>query len=133
MKFCVDYQRHFKYDKEIDEFTIYYRREDTTLIEFLLKYQDKRINISVSDAEMFLFEKDIERFDAIVKEYPDLNIYFKLRTYNDSFNKELFELLKEHGFKVFFGEFIIDYDSLNGNPLGRTLPHLKNSGFAQKM
>ena len=45
MKYCINYRRDLKCKKEADELRIEYDRADTTLIRFLEKYKDKRINI----------------------------------------------------------------------------------------
>ena len=69
MKYCIDFQKGFKYINDVDEITIIYRRKDTSLIDFLLEHQKQRINIYIKDEEDFLEYNCIKIFDAIEKEH----------------------------------------------------------------
>jgi hypothetical protein len=114
MRYCVDYKRDFKYLKEVDELNIVYNRKDTSLLEFLLLYKDKRINIAIHDESDFIDNECIKLFDAFKEQYPELNFVFKLNSYRIS--RDLFEIIKasEQKYKVFFDEFVRDWDTLNG-------------------
>lgn len=106
MKYCVDFKKDFKYLNEIDELTINYRPEDKTLIDFLLLYKNKRININIEKPEEFLSKNCIKDFDMIKKAYPDIDFAFKI-----PYNTELIE--KINGYKFFFKDFVNDLDILN--------------------
>lgn len=112
MRYCIDYKRNFKYLSKIDEITINFRRQDTSLFAFLSKYKNKVINIFVEDEKDFIENDCVKFFDAIKKENPDINFYFKLNPYYKS--KELYIILKSHSHKYFFNEYVHDWDVLYG-------------------
>ena len=66
MKYCIDFQKGFRYINDVDEITIIYRRKDTSLIDFLLEHQKQRINIYIKDEEDFLEYNCIKIFDAMI-------------------------------------------------------------------
>lgn len=115
MKYCVDFQKGFKYIDNVDEITITYRRKDTSLIDFLLEHQKQRINIYIKDEEDFLQYDCIKIFDAIAKEHPEVDFCFKLKRYAED-TKDVFLaiLSSEVKYKYFFEYFVHDWDSLWG-------------------
>lgn len=116
MKYCIDFKKNFKYINEVDEITIEYNRKDTSLLEFLLLYKDKRVNIYITDAKDFLENNDLDRFIAISKDYPNLNYYLKLR--NPAYNEDAFHLYEkireETNILYFFDTLVSDWDTLWG-------------------
>ena len=114
MKYCIDFQKGFKYINDVDEITIIYRRKDTSLIDFLLEHQKQRINIYIKDEEDFLEYNCIKIFDAIAKEHPEIDFCFKLKKYTDSTKDFLTILNSEVKHKYFFEDFVHDWDTLWG-------------------
>lgn len=115
MKYCIDFQKGFRYINDVDEITIIYRRKDTSLIDFLLEHQKQRINIYIKDEEDFLEYNCIKIFDAIAKEHPEIDFCFKLKKYTDS-TKDIFSTIlnSEVKHKYFFEDFVHDWDTLWG-------------------
>lgn len=115
MKYCVDFQKGFKYINNVDEITITYRRTDTSLIDFLLEHQKQRINIYIKDEEDFLKHGCIKIFNAIAKEYPEVDFCFKLESYSEKTKDVFLAILgSEIKHKYFFNYFVHDWDSLWG-------------------
>lgn len=113
MEYCVNYRKGFKYLKEVDELTIRFSEKDTTLVDFLLLYKNKRINISIlspPEIENFIEHNSINIFNAIKVKYPDLNIAFLL----GSCDEKMIKLLKENNYKFFFTIHANDWDTLYG-------------------
>lgn len=115
MKYCVDFQKGFKYINDVDEITITFRRTDSSLVDFLLLHQKKRINIYIKDEEDFLQHDCIKIFDSIAKEHPEIDFCFKLKRYGDK-TKDVFLAIvaSEVKHKYFFNYFVHDWDSLWG-------------------
>jgi hypothetical protein len=115
MKYCVDYQREFKYLNEVDEITITYNRKDTTLVRFLNAHKDQRVNIYIADEQDFLENDCIRIFDAISAENPNLDICFKLNPYTGPV-KEVFNAIVESKvkYKYFFNTHVTNWDTLWG-------------------
>lgn len=114
MNYCIDYQKKFKYIDKINEFTITYNKRDTSLLDFLLLYKDKRINIYIEDSEDFLNNNDLDRFKAINEQYPNLNYYLKINDpKQDKFAIKLYQLIKkEENIHYFFDALVNDWDIL---------------------
>lgn len=112
MKFCVDYKRDFRYINEIDELTIRFRRQDTSLVDFLLLYPNKRINITIEDEADFIENDCIKLFDAIVAENNINNFAFKLK----HSARDIVDIIKgsEIRYQFFFETFVKDWDTLRG-------------------
>lgn len=112
MKFCVNYKKDFKYLNEIDELTIRFRRQDTSLVDFLLLYPNKRINITIEDETDFIKNDCIKLFDAIAAENNINNFTFKLK----HFSEDIINIIKSSKmkYKFFFDAFVNDWDTLRG-------------------
>lgn len=115
MKYCVNFQKNFKYINEVDEITITYHRKDTSLIDFILKHQKQRINIYIKNEEDFIKYNCIKVFDEIAIQHPEIDFCFKLNRYAEA-TKDLFLAISnsEIKHKYFFDYFIHDWDSLWG-------------------
>jgi hypothetical protein len=115
MKYCIKYQRDFPYLDKVDEITITYNRKDTTLLDFLLKYKNKIINIYIKDEDDFLKNDCIKIFDAIATEHPEINFRFKLKRYTDD-NSHFCSIIINNKIphKYFFDYFVSDWDTLWG-------------------
>ncbi len=137
MKYCIDYQKNFKYDDKIDEITIRFRREDTSLVDFLLCNQSKRINILIIDEDDFIENDSIKLFDAIAERYPEINFALKLKTYKSSKVKKIVEIIKSRKIKhkFFFEDFVKDWDTLFGyvELLPSDIYIVENLGFELKL
>lgn len=113
MKYSINYNpnpnQNFKYLDEVDEITINYRRKDTTLLEFLLKHKEQRVNIYISDANDFLENNCAKIFSDIKEKYPELNfvLFFSEK------EVELLNKIKEHNLKYYFTTYVRDWDSLH--------------------
>lgn len=115
MKYCVDFQKGFKYIDNVDEITITYHRTDTSLINFLLEHQKQRINIYIKDEEDFIEHNCIKIFDAIATEHPEVDFCFKLESYSEKTKDVFLAILgSEVKHKYFFKYFVHDWDSLWG-------------------
>lgn len=103
MKYCFNYNKStekMKYIKNAQEWTIKYNSKDSTLLTFLDRNKDKRINLYFEDVVTidFLYELN--------KKYD--NLYFKLKK-EQYYNKDL-----KYNFKFFFDEPVGDWDTLIG-------------------
>lgn len=116
MKYCAEFKKNFKYENDIDELTVRFRRKDTTLVEFLLLHQHQRINILIDDEDDFIESNSIKLFDAIVIEHPEIDFAIKLRDYKSGRVKEIVEIIKDRVIKhkFFFEAFVKDWDTLFG-------------------
>ena len=112
MKYCLDFnKKYLSLLNEVDEITIQYNKRDTSLVEFLQKYSNKRVNILISDLEDFIESKEIDKIKGIKEKYPELNFALQLpRTNNFSFIKEL----RNIGLKFFISDFAFDWDIFLG-------------------
>lgn len=110
MNYCIDYKSNFKYLKEIDELNIFFRKQDTSLPEFINRYKDKRINISINDD---IDNEGIKMLDAVVEQYSDVEIVLAINNYR---NKNLIEAIRDSGVehRLFFKQFVDNWDILNG-------------------
>lgn len=94
MKYCLNYNKDTeksKYIKEADEWTIVYNSRDNTLLDFLEKYKNKRINIYINEDNI-----DFKFLTELCEKYD--NIYIK-------FNSDKYlEVVKQSklNFKFFF-------------------------------
>lgn len=91
MKYCFDYYKTSKRINEIDELNIKYNKKDTTLLEFLNTYKNKRVNICINNLEDFIEDGSFENIIKIKNENPELSLYLRLPDYNE----EIIEKIKE--------------------------------------
>ena len=106
MKYCLNYNKdteHSKYIHDVDEWTIIYNSKDNTLLEFLEKYKNKRINIYIKEENI-----DFKFLTELCEKYNNVYIKFNGNYY--------FNLVKENkpNFKFFFDTQINDWDTLIG-------------------
>ena len=117
MKYCVNYRRDLKCRTEVDELRITYRKEDTTLFDFLRLYKDKRINIVIPDAEDFIACNEIKKFIAFEEERiaNNHNYVFVLLSCEDSHCQDLYTIIRnEIGVEIYFNDRINNWDTLIG-------------------
>lgn len=116
MKYCISYNKNFKYIDKIDELNIDVKRTD--LMELVVLHPQQRINICIRDEEDFIEhqQKYIKLFNTIVTDFPENDFALKLRDYKDNKVKEILNIIKENEnkFKFFFETFIKDWDTLMG-------------------
>lgn len=111
MKFCLRYRKaHSALMDKADELSIIYNKRDTTLLEFLKKYQNKRINIKIEDLDLFKKENELKKFIAIRTEYPEINFCLQLPKYDLEFIEEL----KSTDIKFFINIFANNWDTFQG-------------------
>ncbi|AXF52446.1 MAG: putative protease [Caudoviricetes sp.] len=113
MKYCLDYKKYGKYMDSADELNINFRREDTSLFDFLSERKHQRVNISIPDQEDFLENNDIEIFRAMVEKDSELNFVIKLEDYHSDTTKKIYKQIRGE-FKYFFSTFVRDWDTLLG-------------------
>lgn len=101
----------FKYDPHdsliaaaADELEIKYNRKDATLLEFLEKYKEKRINIYINyedilEKDLLLFKELKDKYNIVIETDLDLAIA---------------QRLKDAEIPFFFSEYIVGWDELNG-------------------
>ena len=103
--FCLNYYRFEDYVLEAQELKIKYRKTDTTLKDFLLKYSNKSIVIKIQD--------DFDQLDAkIFKEFLKECKNFKLIL--DFQNKGLLDLILSYELPFFFSNFVNSIDKMWG-------------------
>lgn len=104
MKYCASYHRgsNFKYLNEVDEISISYRREDTTLPTFLEKYINKVIIIQNVES------CDIERLTALYEKYHNFKLSINFTDYT------LVNLVREAKLPFMFSNYINTWDMLIG-------------------
>jgi len=116
MKYCIHYTPNmkFKYIAEMAELTIDFRREDTTITDFMLQNKDKIINVAINDKQDFIDNNCIKLFNAIATEHSDVHFRFKIPSYKAY--KDFYDLLQENEIKheYFFAENVCDWDTLHG-------------------
>lgn len=116
--FCVFYKDKFKYIDEVPELNIIYKQQSiSSVIEFLNKYPDKRINIFIHEPEYFVKNKMWDCFFDIVKQSPEANFALVLGNIEDENVKKIYEALnanQEQKIKYFFEVYINNWDTLNG-------------------
>lgn len=112
MKYCVNFTKNFKYMDEVDEFTITFEDIYESLLYFISKYKDKRINILISNEESFIENNSIETLIKIKEEYPELKLYLQL----DNVESKVLPLINKRGLKCdyFFSTIAEDLDIFYG-------------------
>lgn len=105
MKYCINYHRNFKNADKADEFTITYNKKNDDLIDFLEKFKDKRINLTI---EELLSYSELKLLKTIRDGYP--NLFLRIENYND----DILEDLTECGIPFFFGNRINNWDEFLG-------------------
>lgn len=114
MKYCVDFKRKFKYNDQVDEFFLRYKRKENelTICDFMLNHcGGKRVNILIEDIKDFIEHNDIELFTSFANEHPDFDFAFAV-----ALDKRFYDLMQtaQPKLKYFFTEVVTDYDTLNG-------------------
>lgn len=111
MKYCISYNREFKFLDDIQELEIEYDRKDTTLPAFLEKYADKTIIISISTPTAvaeFIEHNDMKLLEALFNKYHNIKLRFNLQ------EKELLNIAKASSIPYFFYNFVDDWDTFVG-------------------
>ena len=98
MRYCLNYNRiteKMNCLRQVNEWTIDYNPKDNTLLLFLNKYKDKRINL-------YIKEKDINFtfLEELCNQFPQLYIKF-------AFDKKILLNLKKKKIRFFF-DLLID-------------------------
>ena len=104
MKYCLKWTNLCKHLKDADEITIKYI-EDRGLVDFLQKYADKRINLSIQTDNFP--ETEINKLAAIHKQYPELNFAVAL----DKYNKVLIDRFFGLGIDFYISEPCQDWET----------------------
>ena len=109
MKYCIYYNKNSKILQEVDEITIKYNRKDTTLLDFLKLYENKRVNIYIADLQEFIENKEIEKLKAIYNS-GITNFAIKLPIYD----KDAITMIKETTIPFFIDKRVNNWDLFNG-------------------
>ena len=105
MKYCIDYHKGFRKAEKADEFTIIYNKKNDALIDFLEKFKDKRVNLTISDS---LTYPELKLLKTIRDAYP--NLYLKFEVYDS----DRIEDIVECGVPFFFGNRVNNWDEFLG-------------------
>lgn len=103
MKYCIDYNKQTKILDKVDEVTIKYNSNDMTLLEFLLKYKDKRVNIYLEDIN--ITDEELEKILTLFN-VKELSLYLKISTYDSI----LISKLKERKIPFFLEQVVNNWD-----------------------
>ena len=119
MKYCVPYNKHFKYMKEVDEMIIPYTEEDIHFANNLVTrdyLHDKRIIISIDDEtfESFAENKLYKVFIGLKTAHSYIDFVLRFDTYYRNGYDEIYNALKENNIPFFFATLAKDWDTFNG-------------------
>lgn len=107
MKYCFRYQKYnSSFMKCADEILIHYRPEDTTFLDFLNLYKDKRIIVSLDEKDYS--EQELEKLNLIYQK----NNNFVLRLQN--FSIKIIDTLKKYNIPFFIFKFANNWDTFRG-------------------
>lgn len=99
MRYCLNYNKiteKMNCLRQVNEWTIDYNPKDNTLLLFLNKYKDKRINLYIKEIEDINFTF----LEELCNQFPQLYIKF-------AFDKKILLNLKEKKIRFFF-DLLID-------------------------
>ena len=105
MKYCINYHRNFKNPEKADEFIINYTKKNDALIDFLEKFKDKRINLTIEERLTYL---ELKVLKTISDSYPNLVLRF------ESYDSEAIDDIVECGIPFFFGNRVNNWDEFLG-------------------
>ena len=107
MKYCLPFTSELKYAKQCEELSIFYNRSDTSIVDFVKKYQEKRIIVRI-DEILDIESRDLNRLRYIYENYG--NIVIKL----SKKNVEIVDRIKNLEIPFFYREFPADTDQIIG-------------------
>ena len=105
MQYCIDYYRNLRAKEKADEFTIIYTKKNDALIDFLEKYKDKRINLTIEEN---LTDGELKLLKTICNNYSNLVLRFENYDYN------YVENIVESGVPFFYGNRVNNWDEFLG-------------------
>lgn len=73
MKFCIPYRPNMKFGKSADEYSIVYKRDDSSLADFVQQNSDKTIIIEIHES---LQDSDYEKLNLIYKAFGNIKLAF---------------------------------------------------------
>ena len=104
MKYCVRYDRDFRYLKEVDEVIIEYKNKNGELIRFMETIpENQRIIVKITDKKLDI-DENISIIAAAAKVHPNMTVL--LPTADVAFAKTL----KEENVPFFFDKFVNEWD-----------------------
>ena len=107
MKYCLPFTSELKYANQCEELSIFYNRSDTSIVDFVKKYQEKRIIVRI-DEILDIESRDLNRLRHIHENYG--NIVIKL----SKKNAEIVDKIKNLEIPFFYREFPADTDQIIG-------------------
>lgn len=110
MKYCIDYNKKSNILDKADEINIVYNLKDTTLLEFLLTNQTKRVNICLEDLDMENQLSAIEKIKDIKKSNENLQLFIRLQNLND----DLIKKIKEYDLPFYINLRVNNWDTFRG-------------------
>ena len=98
MRYCLHNPKN-KYRQQADEILATLPPikdiELKKLVEVILEYQDKQINLYIKDAKECLENHGVQMIQAIKSKYPDINIVLLTPKINESDNEDILDLIAE--------------------------------------
>ena len=110
MKYCIDYNKKSKIIDKVDEINIIYNLKDTTLLEFLLTNQTKRVNICFEELDMENQLMAVEKINDIKKSNENLQLFLRLQNINDNVIKKI----KEYNLPFYINLRVNNWDTFRG-------------------
>lgn len=105
MRYCIDYHPSFKNIDIADELTVKYNKRNDALIDFLEKFKDKRINLTIEES---LTYSELQLLKTISDKYTNLILRF------ESYDNNSMEDIVECGVPFFFGNRVNNWDEFLG-------------------
>ena len=110
MKYCIDYNKKSKIIDKVDEINIIYNLKDTTLLEFLLTNQTKRVNICFEELDIENQLMAVEKINDIKKSNENLQLFLRLQNINDNIIKKI----KEYNLPFYINLRVNNWDTFRG-------------------
>ena len=104
MKYCLKWTNICKHLRDADEISIQYI-EDRGLVDFLQKYSDKRVILSIQSDNFD--EGEIKKLIAIHKQYPN----YRFAIAFDKYNQKLMSLFQQNNIDFYLAEPCQDWET----------------------
>ena len=103
--FCLDYYPFKTYPEDLQQLKISYNPSDSTLEDFIEKYQNKTILINLA-ATAQLQQYQLKLFVALQEKYHNLQFMINFE------QKQMLKQLKQRNIPFFFNDFVTSLDQL---------------------
>lgn len=117
MKYCVPYDRKFKYKNEIDEVIVPFN-DSLDFFRTLIKKEflhNSRIILEIKDSKVFYDDREsfYPMFSELQLNHAEIRFALLFDKYHDSI-KDLYTELKERKIDFFFSTYVRDWDAFHG-------------------